>query len=132
LWITWRICAPSAQTGGSPRQRLRQTAGDRHARILVERQHLAHEPVQIERRRLGRRQARVVPEVVDHLLQRGHLVDDGLGGALERVRILARQALRELHLQPLCRELDRRERVLDLVSEAPRDLGPSRGALRLR
>ena len=39
---------------------------------------------------------------------------------------------RELTLEPLGRKLDRRQRILDLVREAARDLGPRGVALRLR
>ena len=39
-------------------------------------------------------------------------------------------SLREAALQPLGRELDRRQRVLDLVRDAARDIGPGGLALR--
>src|SRR2546427_7618195 len=54
-----------------PYTTLFRSLGDRHRRILVQRQHLVHQLVQIEPPGLGRRHACVVPEVVDHGLQGG-------------------------------------------------------------
>ena len=63
---------------------------DRHTGILVQSEHLAHQRVQVERRGLRRRQARVVPEIVHHRLERRHLMDDCFGGPPQDVCILAR------------------------------------------
>ena len=51
--------------------------------------------------------------------------------ALQHLGVLGGKLSRELDLQALGGELDRRERVLDLVREAPRDFGPGGVALRL-
>src|SRR3546814_9660002 len=53
------------------------------------------------------------------------LADDGLGHPLEGLGVAG--DLRQVFPpQPLGRKLDRRERVLDLVGDPPRDVGPSR------
>src|SRR5882762_1882312 len=48
---------------------------------------------------------------------------------VERPRRLSRKFVAEFRLQPLRGELDRRERILDLVSEPARDLAPGGRAL---
>src|SRR6266853_622290 len=50
-------------------------------------------------------------------------------GVVERARRLGREFVAEFRLESLRRELDRRERILDLVSEPARDLAPGGGAL---
>ena len=57
--------------------------------------------------------------------------DDRLRAALQRLLVGASSFARELDREPLRRELDRRQRILDLVREPPRDLGPRGVALRL-
>ena len=68
-------------------------------------------------------------ELVDHALDVVDLAHDRVGALLEHRRILG-DRLAVFAPQPLGRELDRRQRVLDLVRDAARDVGPGRGALR--
>ena len=75
------------------------------------------------------RHARELRELVDHALDVVDLADDGVGALLEHRRILG-DRLAVFAAQPLRRQLDRRERILDLVRDAARDVGPGRGALR--
>ena len=78
------------------------------------------------------RRARVFAERVDHLLHRLDLLHDRVRRAVEHLRILLRSSLQELAAHALGRELDRRQRILDLVREPARDLAPGRIALRLQ
>ena len=124
-----------AQLGGvahHARQVRRQAGVDDVIAVLgqVEVQNLADQAVQVERVEHGRWRARIVAEVVDHALHGVDLVDDGGGAALEQFGFFLRQAVLELHLHALGRQLDRRERVLDLVRQAPRDFAPGHRALR--
>ena len=68
-------------------------------------------------------------ELVDHALDIVDLAHDGFGALLEHGRILGNR-LAVFAAQPFRRQLDRRERVLDLVGDAAGDVGPGRGALR--
>ena len=104
-----------------------QLAGGLERRVQGE--HVVHQRVQVERRGTRGRQARVIAELVDHQLQRADLVDDRLRTARQHLGLGGRQLVGELVLHPLGGELDRRERVLDLVREAPRDLAPGDRAL---
>ena len=81
--------------------------------------------------RVHARGVRVLGEVVDHALQRGHVRHDGARGALQHLGLGRGQLVLQLVLQALGGELDRGERVLDLVREAARDLAPGGVALRL-
>src|SRR6266581_2859264 len=98
--------------------------------LFVQGKYLRDESVQIQSAQLRRRRAGIVAEIIHHVLHGGDLRDDGLRGVVERARRLDRKFVAEFRLQPLRRELDRRERVLDLVSEPARDLAPGRRALR--
>ncbi len=80
--------------------------------------------------RIDHRRSRVVAERVDHRLERLDLIDDRVRRAVEDFGLVGRQAAEEAAAQALGRELDRRERILHLVGEPPRDLGPGRVALR--
>ena len=93
---------------------------------------LGDQLVQVEAREVHVRRPRVFAEGVDHLLHRIHLRDDGVRRALEHLRILRVHAAQELAPHALGRQLNRRERVLDLVREAARHLAPGRVALRLQ
>ena len=69
---------------------------------------------------------------IHHILQRRHLINDGAGRTPQHLGIRPGEFVRQLHLQALRRELNRRQRVLDLVGEAARHLGPCGVALRLQ
>ena len=76
--------------------------------------------------RLGH--AREVGEFVDHPPQVADLADDRAGQPLEGLRVRC-DLLAEAALQPLGGELDRGQRVLDLMRDAPGDVGPGGAAL---
>src|SRR6267143_1371829 len=100
-------------------------AGPTRARLgPVQRSDLLHQRVQVQRRQLRRRQPRILAEFVDHALHRGDLIDDRGGAAHQHFGLIGRQLAGELHLQSLRRQLDRRQRILDLVRKAARDLAP--------
>src|ERR1700730_10900180 len=67
-------------------------------------------------------------ELVDHAADVADLADDGVGADREGLRILL-DLLEVTALQPLGGELDRRQRILDLVGDAPRHVAPRRHAL---
>jgi hypothetical protein len=85
--------------------------------------------VEVNGGQFGCRHARVVAEIVDHALHRLHLGDDGLRRTVEHLGVGAAQVIGKLHLQALGGELDRRQRVLDLVRQAPRHFAPGGTAL---
>ena len=97
-------------------------------RDLVQEQRLARDLVDIllAEHRLGH--AREVGEFVDHPAQVADLADDRPGQPLEGLRV-GRDLLAEAPLQPLGGKLDRGQRVLDLVRDAPRDVRPGGAAL---
>ena len=68
-------------------------------------------------------------ELVHHALDVVDLAHDRVGALLEH-RFVLGDHLAVLALQPLGRKLDRGQRILDLVRDAARDVGPGRGALR--
>ncbi len=106
---------------------------DVRAQIVVQREHVVQEGAEVDRLHRSRaRLPRVDRKVVDHVLHRGDLRDDRLRAARQRLPVGPFEAPRELALEALGRELDRRQRVLDLVREPARDLAPRRVALRLR
>jgi hypothetical protein len=88
--------------------------------------------VQIEAREMHVRRPRIFAEGIDHLLHRIHLGDDGVGGAFEYLRILRIHAAEKFALHALGGQLDRRQRILDFVRQAARDLAPGRIPLRLQ
>ena len=73
--------------------------------------------------RLG--QAREAGEFVDHLAQVTHLPDDGVGQLLEQLGVFL-DLLAITAAKAFGRQLDRGQRVLDLVRDAPRHVGPGR------
>ena len=73
--------------------------------------------------------ARERRELVHHPADVTDLADDGLRALFEDLGI-GRDLLLVLAPQAFGRELDGRQRVLDLMRDAPRDIGPGRGALR--
>ena len=72
---------------------------------------------------------RELRELVDQALQRFDLADDRARALLDQ-RPRAGRRIGEVTLEPLGRELDRRQRVLDLVREPARDLAPCGDLLR--
>ena len=124
--------AQLAGVAGQQRQ-LRREFGTQPAAFLlgrVQAQHLDDQRVQVQRLQPGRGQPRVVAELVDQRLHRLHLGDDGAHRAHQHLLVGAGQLGLELVLQPLGRELDRRQRILDLVGQPARHLGPGDAALR--
>ena len=91
--------------------------------------HLAHRVGDVLGRDHRLRHARELRELVDHALDVVDLAHDRVGALIEHGRIVG-DGLAVFAPQPLGRELDRRQRVLDLVRDAARDVGPGRGALR--
>ena len=69
-------------------------------------------------------------ELVDHAADVADLADDRVGALVEDLAVLG-DHLAVAALDALGRELDRRQRVLDLVRDAPRHVRPGRRALRL-
>ncbi len=100
---------------------LRVAFAEQHHRLL-------HRVAQIVRAHLGLGHARELGELVDHRLEVGHLPLDGHRQPVERLAVV-RDVLGVLLAQPLGRKLYRRQRVLDLVGDAPGDVRPGRRAL---
>ena len=96
---------------------------------VVERQRVGDELVQIGRHRARRRHPRELRELVDQPLQRFDLADDR-ARALVDERAGARRRVGEMAAQPLGGQLNRRQRILDLVRQPPRHLAPRRHLLR--
>ena len=88
--------------------------------------------VEIEAREVHVGGARILAECIDHLLHRIDLRHDGGGRALEDLSVLLVHAAEEFAAHPLGGQLDRRQRVLDLVRQTARHLAPGRIALRLQ
>ena len=78
--------------------------------------------------RLGH--ARETREFVDHPPDVVDLAHDGVGALLEHAAVVFADHLAVFAAQPFGRQLNRRQRVLDLVRDAAGDVGPGRGALR--
>src|SRR5712691_6302679 len=98
--------------------------------LFVQSKYLCNEPVQVQSAQLRRGGTGIVAEIIHHILHGSNLRDDGLRGVVEGPRRLERKFVAEFHLQSLRRELDRGERILDLVSEPARNLAPGGCALR--
>src|SRR5438309_3336957 len=84
---------------------------------------LLDQPVQVLQRVRARRHAREGGELVHQRLQLVDLLDDGARALLEHGAVGA-EARGVAAAKPLRRELDRRERILDLVRDAARDFPP--------
>ncbi len=95
---------------------------------FVQEQRLAGDGMDIllAERRLGH--AREVGEFIDHPAKVADLADDRPGQPLERV-LVGFDFLGEAPLQALGGELDRSQRVLDLMRDAPGDVRPGGTAL---
>ena len=97
--------------------------------VAVEIEHLGDKLVQFQRRQLQARRAGVFAEGVHHFLHRLHLLNDGVGAALQHPALFFVELLEIFVADALGGELDRRQRILDLVSQAAGDLGPGGVAL---
>ena len=126
--MTRRICSGSRRTA---RDVGREAPLDRHLgeETVVERERLGDQLVQIGRRRARRRHARELRELVDQPLQRFHLADDRRRALVDQ-RAGPCRRVGEVAPQALGGELDRRQRILDLVRETPRHLAPGGDLLR--
>ena len=91
--------------------------------------HLAHRVGDVLGRHHRLRHAGEARELVDHAPDVVDLAHDRVGALLEH-RAVVGDDLAVFAAQPLGRELDRGQRVLDLVGDAAGDVGPGRGALR--
>ena len=80
------------------------------------------------RRITGVGHAREGREFVDHAPDVADLADDRVGALLEHFAVGADLAA-VFALEPFGGKLDGGQRVLDLVGDAPRDVGPGGGAL---
>jgi hypothetical protein len=98
-----------------------------HGAFLQE-DRVAHERHEVARLALGFGHPGEFGEFVDDAAEIPGLADDDLRILLERRRILS-ELSRELAPDALGRELDRRERVLDLVRDAAGDIAPGGHAL---
>ena len=106
---------------------------DLRAQIVVQGQHVEQEGADVHGLHGARARLPCIDrEVVDHVLHRGDLRNDGLRAACQGFLIGAVELRRELSLQPLRRQLDRRQRILDFVRQPASDLSPRRVTLRLR
>ena len=95
----------------------------------VELQRVVDQPVQVGRDRARAAQPRELRELVDQPLQRFDLGDDRARALVDQRARVGRR-VREVPAEPLGAELDRRQRILDLVRQPPRDVAPRRDALR--
>src|SRR5215469_14485454 len=83
------------------------------------------ERVEISRNRVEMRHPGEGGKFSDQALEMLHLADDGSRAFLEELDIAVRVGIDvELAPQALRRELDRSERIFDLVGNSPRDLAP--------
>src|SRR5262249_31412691 len=108
-------------------------AGDDRAlwvRLAVERGHGGPERARVGWAWAESGHPREAGELVNETLEAVDLLDDRLRALRHQLRVLAADA-REPAPQPLRGELDRRQRVLDLVRDALRDLAPRGQPLRL-
>ena len=98
---------------------------------FVQRHHLTEELVHLQRLYLQLARFRIVGKVVDHGLHRLDLLHDSVSRAIEHLRVFRRQLTQVFAAQALGRQLDRRQRILDLMCQAPRHLSPGGVTLRL-
>src|SRR5580704_8398927 len=73
--------------------------------------------------------SRKARELVDHAFDVIDLSHDGVGALLEN-SVAFGDDVAVFAAQPLCRKLDRRQRILDLVGDPPGDVRPCRSPLR--
>ena len=92
----------------SPEHRRQSPQGRRDGRPggFVEAQHLADQAVEVEGATSGPAAGRIVAEIVHHPLHRLHLVDDGLGAALQHVGVAVPELVGKFELEALGGKLD--------------------------
>ncbi len=93
---------------------------------------LVHELVQTETANFYIGCSGIIAEGVYHFFHRLHLLHDRVRRPVEDLGFLFGHRMQVLAPQPLGRELDRRQWILDFVSESARDLAPRRIALGLK
>ena len=96
---------------------------------LLQEHRFAHDGVQVAGLHDRLRHPREAGELVHHPADIVNLTDDGLGALIEDLAVLVADPLAEAALQPFGRELDRGQRILDLVGDAAGDIRPRRAAL---
>ena len=104
--------------------------GDVGAADLDQERGFAQRLAQIHHLHVRLRHARKGRELVDHAADIRDLADDRVGALVEHLAVLG-DHLAVAAADALGRQLDRRQRVLDLMGDAARHVGPGRGALRL-
>ena len=97
----------------------------------VQLDHLGHQPIQDERGDVHLGRPGVVRKGIDHGLHRLDLLDYGVGRPVQHLEVPGHGLFQVLAPEALRGELDRRQGVLDLMGETPRDLAPCRVPLRL-
>src|SRR5690606_15299945 len=95
----------------------------------LEEYRLAQNLVYIDQLHRGRRHARKGRELIHHAANIADLPDDGLRALLEDFRV-GGDFPAIFPAQALCRKLDRRERVLDLMRDTARHIRPGGRSLR--
>ncbi len=98
-------------------------------KAVVQRQRVVQEHMEVDRDRTRGRHPRELRELVDEPLQGVDLGDDG-ARAFRHQRLRGSRRRTEVASQALGRQLDGRQRVLDLVCEPPCHLPPGRYLLR--
>ncbi len=123
-WPSWRRSQTSIG-GGSGASSVKLIVG---MRDFVQEQRLARDLDDILVAEDGLGHPREGGEFVDHPPKVADLADDGAGQLVEGGRI-ALDLLAVAALEPFGGELDRGQRILDLVRDAARDVGPGGAAL---
>src|SRR5690606_6729533 len=128
LWTSWRsyMGAPSMAGRLNSNTAARRTSGRIPA---IQHQDIGDQCVEVHLLHLGGRRTGVLAEVVHHVLERGHLIDDGIGRADQHRGVAFVQAVGKLHGQTLGRQLDGRKRILDFVRQTPCHLAPGHCAV---
>ena len=96
---------------------------------FIEAHDFLDERVEIDLDQHGWRRLGVFPEIIDHVFHRGNLIDDGRHTARKHAGVSRFKFAGQFHAQTLGRQLDRRERILDLVGQTTGHLSPGHGAL---
>src|ERR1043166_670365 len=114
-----------------PHRRLRRLDGKRDGRMrhALQEHRLVEQLLRILPLHHRHRHAGEGGELVHHAADIADLTDDRIGALLEHLAVGLHLAA-IFPLQPLCGELDGRQRGLDLVGDAAGDIRPSRGPLR--
>ena len=97
--------------------------------VVIQLHDLGYQRVQIHGLELGRGQAGVITELIDETLHGVHLIHDGFDRLGQNGLLRWCHFAGEFHFQPLGRQLDGRQRVLDFMRKSPRHLAPGLRAL---